>query len=117
MLMINSDESIPAYQAITEAVHELNTPIILQIAHAGRQTRSKITGFRPVAPSAIRDRYFNEEIPRALNDEEIEGVIKAFVQAAIRAKSAGFDCVQIHAAHGYLLAEFLSPYMNLSFFG
>lgn len=112
MLMINSDENIPAYRAMTDAVYASGTPIILQIAHAGRQTRSKITGFQPVAPSAIRDRYFNEETPRALNDEEIEEVITAFVRAAIRAKSAGFDGVQIHAAHGYLLAEFLSPYMN-----
>ncbi|PKN71350.1 MAG: NADH:flavin oxidoreductase, partial [Deltaproteobacteria bacterium HGW-Deltaproteobacteria-10] len=112
MLMINSKESIPAYSALVQAVHNLDTPIILQLGHAGRQTRSKITGFQPVAPSAIRDRFFNEEIPRELSEKEIEGVITAFVEAAVRAKAAGFDGIQLHAAHGYLLAEFLSPYMN-----
>jgi len=60
MTMIDNDNSIPKYKEITDAVHEYGTPIIMQIAHCGRQTRSKITGFTPVAPSAIRNAFYNE---------------------------------------------------------
>ena len=112
MLMIDSNELIPSYQALTQAVHAEGVPILLQIAHCGRQTRSTNTGYTPVAPSAIRDGYYNEEIPHELTANEIEVIIDNFVEAAERAKKAGFDGVQLHAAHGYLLSEFLSPYMN-----
>jgi 2,4-dienoyl-CoA reductase-like NADH-dependent reductase (Old Yellow Enzyme family) len=112
MLMADRDELIPAYRTLVQAVHAAGTPIFLQLGHAGRQTRSKITEFQPVAPSAIRDQFFNEEIPKELTEAEIEAVITAFVQAARRAQEAGFDGVQIHAAHGYLLSEFLSAYSN-----
>lgn len=112
MLMIDSDHCIDAYKDVVDAVHEYNTPIILQIAHCGRQTRSKITGETPVAPSAIRDKFYSEEVPKALTEAEIEKMINNFVNAIERAKKAGFDGVQLHVAHGYLLAEFLSPYMN-----
>ena len=112
MLMIDSDEYIPYYKGITEAVHEYNTSIILQISHSGRQTRSKIIGQKPVAPSAIKDQYFNEETPKELTEAEIFEIIDNFVSAIVRAKKAGFDGVQLHTAHGYLLAEFLSNNSN-----
>jgi 2,4-dienoyl-CoA reductase-like NADH-dependent reductase (Old Yellow Enzyme family) len=112
MLMIDTDQHIAAYQALVDAVHARQTPIILQIAHCGRQTRSKVTGLPTVAPSAIRDRIYSEDLPHALTETEIEQIIQNFVNAIRRAKQAGFDGVQLHAAHGYLLAEFLSPYMN-----
>jgi len=112
MTMIDSDDKIPAYREITNAVHEYDTPIIMQIVHCGRQTRSKVTGLPTVAPSAIRDWYFIEDKPKELSDEEINEIIENFVAAIIRAKQAGFDGVQVHLAHGYLLAEFLSSYMN-----
>jgi 2,4-dienoyl-CoA reductase-like NADH-dependent reductase (Old Yellow Enzyme family) len=112
MLMIDRDELIPAYRTLTDAVHAAGTPLFLQLAHAGRQTRSQVTGLQPVAPSAIRDHMFNEEVPRALKETEIEEIISAFVAGAVRAQAAGFDGVQLHGAHGYLLSEFLSPYMN-----
>jgi 2,4-dienoyl-CoA reductase-like NADH-dependent reductase (Old Yellow Enzyme family) len=112
MLMIDSDESIPSYQELTRAVHAEGVPILLQIAHCGRQTRSVNIGYTPVAPSALRDKYYNEEIPHELTGPEIEIIIDNFVKAIERAKEAGFDGVELHAAHGYLLSEFLSPYMN-----
>jgi 2,4-dienoyl-CoA reductase-like NADH-dependent reductase (Old Yellow Enzyme family) len=112
MLMIDRDECIPAYRELVNAVHAEGTPIILQIAHCGRQTRSKVTGFRPEAPSAIRDKTYNEDMPMELSGEKIDFIIDAFVKAALRARDAGFDGVQLHAAHGYLLSEFLSPAMN-----
>lgn len=112
MLMIDKDELIPAYKEITVAVKEYQTPIIMQIAHCGRQTNSKITGYPTVAPSAIRDKYFNQEVPKELNNDEIEEIINNFVESIRRAKQAGFDAVQLHCAHGYLLAQFLSSYTN-----
>jgi 2,4-dienoyl-CoA reductase-like NADH-dependent reductase (Old Yellow Enzyme family) len=112
MQMIDKDDCIAPYRLLVNAIHEYSTPIIMQIAHCGRQTRSKSTGETPVAPSALKDKMFSEERPHALSDTEIEGVIDQFVQAIGRAQKAGFDGVQLHAAHGYLLAEFLSPYMN-----
>lgn len=111
-LMINSDLQIRFYQELTSRVHELDTPIFLQISHSGRQTRSKIIGFTTVAPSPIRDKMYSEDIPHALSETEINEIIDNFVLAIERAKKAGFDGVQLHAAHGYLLSSFLSPHMN-----
>ncbi len=112
MLMIDNDEAAASYEDIVQAVHANDTPIVLQIAHSGRQTRSKMIGERPVAPSAIRDKFYNEDLPKELTSEEIEALIVNFVNAIERARRAGFDGVQLHAAHGYLLSQFLSPYMN-----
>lgn len=112
MTMMDDDDKIPAYREITRAVHELDTPIIMQIAHCGRQTRSQITGLPTVAPSAIRDTLFTEDMPIELSEDGIIGIINNFVAAIVRAKKAGFDGVQLHAAHGYLLAQFLSSNTN-----
>ena len=112
MLMIDDDELIPAYRQLTGKVHEHGTPIILQIAHCGRQTRSAATGLPTVAPSAVKDKIFNEETPHALGEKDIETIINNFVAAAERAKKADFDGVQLHTAHGYLLSQFLSDYTN-----
>ena len=112
MLMIHRDDFIPHYREMVDKLHKLETPIILQVAHCGRQTRSVITGLKPVAPSAIRDKIYNEEIPRAMQGDEIERLIHDFVDAICRAKEANFDGVQLHLAHGYMLSQFLSPYTN-----
>lgn len=113
MLMIDNDEAIPHYKEIVDAVHEHDSAIIMQIAHCGRQTTSKVTGMPTVAPSAIRDKFYNKEVPHELIEEEIYSIIDNFVKAISRAKAAGFDAVQLHCAHGFLLSEFLSPYMNI----
>jgi 2,4-dienoyl-CoA reductase-like NADH-dependent reductase (Old Yellow Enzyme family) len=112
MTMIDSDESIPAFKEITDAVHEYETPIIMQVAHCGRQTRSKSTGYPPVAPSAIRNTFFSEETPKELSEDEINELINDFASAIVRTKKAGFDGVQLHLAHGYLLSDFLSSHSN-----
>ncbi|NTV05668.1 MAG: NADH:flavin oxidoreductase [Chlorobiaceae bacterium] len=112
MLMMHNDTLIPAYRQLTDSVHRHGTPIILQLAHCGRQTRSAITGMKTVAPSALKDLIFNEERPQELDEQGIEAIIRSFVSAAGRARKAGFDGVQIHMSHGYLLAEFLSGYTN-----
>jgi len=112
MLMIDTDDKIDEFKKLTKEVKKYGSAIILQIAHCGRQTDSNTTGFIKVAPSAIRDKYYKESVPKELEDEEIEEIINNFVNAIVRAKSSGFDGVQLHCAHGYLLSSFLSPYMN-----
>lgn len=98
-------------RALTQAAG--GVPLLAQLSHPGRQTNRLVHG-RPVAPSAA-DRVallgaFAR--PRALTGPEIEEIVGRFVQAAVRCRDAGFDGVQIHAAHGYLLAQFLSPAVN-----
>lgn len=112
MLRIDNDSYIDDYKKLTETVHRLNTPIVMQIAHCGRQTRSKITGSDTYGPSPIRHKLFREDKPRELSEEEINELIENFVSAIERAKEAGFDGVQLHLAHGYLLSDFLSSYSN-----
>ncbi len=111
-LWFDDDEDIADYQNLTAAVHEHNTSIIMQVFHAGRQTRSLVTGAPTIAPSAIRDGFYVEDMPKELTEIGIETVIENFVSAIERARKAQFDGVQLMAGHGYLLSEFLSPSMN-----
>ncbi|OGD23878.1 MAG: hypothetical protein A2Y70_05860 [Candidatus Aminicenantes bacterium RBG_13_64_14] len=96
---------------IPAAVHCFPSRVFLQIAHAGRQTKEKLCACVPVSPSAIYDPT-SKVMPRELSADEIRVLIADFVSAAVRAKRAGFDGVQLHAAHGYLLSSFLSPHTN-----
>ncbi|NTU58638.1 MAG: NADH:flavin oxidoreductase [Chlorobiaceae bacterium] len=112
MLMMHDDALVPAYRRLVEAVHREGSPLIMQLAHCGSQTRSAVTGMRTVAPSPIRDRYYSEEVPQELTEAGIREIIDAFVDAAERAQAAGFDGVQLHLAHGYLLSQFLSGHSN-----
>ena len=110
MLGIYDDRLVPGLRRLTQAIHQQGSKIIIQIAHAGRRTHSDVTGCLPVAPSPIP--RLNGETPRELSLPEIEEMIHAFLQAARRAKEAGFDGVMIHMAHGYLIHQFLSPLSN-----
>ncbi len=110
--LFHQDDYIPDYRRVTDQVHAHNTPIIAQIAHGGRQTRRAVTGEATVAPSPITDPYYNEETPRELTELEIREIIQNFISTIERAQKAGFDGVQLHAAHGYLLSGFLSPATN-----
>lgn len=107
MAMINKTENIETFKKLTNRMHELNTPIIAQLNHCGGQSKEESTHMQVVAPSKISD-YKAREMTKA----EILEVIEAFVQGIKNAKEAGFDGVQIHVAHGYLLSEFVSPRMN-----
>ncbi len=108
---IYDDKFIPAYKKLTKRVHNYKTKITLQIAHGGRQTKPEICGCTPIAPSAVTDSS-SGITPKEMSESDIRNIIKCFGQAARRAKEAGFDGVQLHAAHGYLLSEFISPYTN-----
>lgn len=110
-LGIHKDDLIPGLRELTRLVHEGKSKISLQIFHAGRQTSATMTGVQPIAPSPLADPSTGE-VPRELSVSEIHEVQDAFVQAARRAKEAGFDAVEVHGAHGYLIGEFLSPFSN-----
>ncbi|GKW01666.1 NADH oxidase [Pectobacterium carotovorum subsp. carotovorum] len=107
-----NDEQISSHKKLTDTIHQYESKIFAQIYHAGRQSSSRVNGgMQPVAPSAIPCPWL-QEIPRALTISEIQQLVQDFGNCARRVKLAGFDGVEIHAGHGYLIAEFLSPYAN-----
>jgi len=111
MALIDSDEKVPSFRKLVEAIHKEGGRIVIQINHAGRNTSPLITGFPIVAPSPIPCPV-RKEMPQELSYEEIRGIIEAFGAAALRVKEAGADGVEIHMAHGYLIDQFLSPFSN-----
>ena len=112
MTCIHSDIYIQGLRKITSAVHDHDGLIAIQIVHGGRQSFPILLGGSdPLAPSAVYDAS-TKIMPRAMTDTEIWENIEAFADAARRARIAGFDAVQIHGAHGYLVSQFLSPYTN-----
>jgi 2,4-dienoyl-CoA reductase-like NADH-dependent reductase (Old Yellow Enzyme family) len=111
-LGIHDDSLLPPLKELTQRVHKDEGKIAMQIVHAGSQTILKPAKDRPVwGPSAVADKVFRKT-PKAMTQKEIKAVVKAFGKAAVRAKKAGFDAVELHGAHGYLLAQFLSPARN-----
>ncbi|ADX84750.1 oxidoreductase [Saccharolobus islandicus] len=104
-----SDELTPKFMRLTELIHALGSKIFVQLVHVGRKTRKDIIwGNKPIAPSPIP---IMDEV-REMTKEDIERVKNDFIDASIRAKRAGFDGIELHGAHGYLLAQFLSPATN-----
>ena len=106
-----NDAQIPSWKECVSRVHATGGKIGAQIYHAGRERKLDAYESHPVAPSAIKEPAMNY-IPRALTVEEIHDLVKAFGQCARRVKECGFDCVEIHGAHGYLVNQFLSPFSN-----
>lgn len=110
-LGIHNDDLIPGLSALVEAGHRHGALMGIQLFHGGRQASAKICGAQPIAPSAIPDPMVNE-LPREMTKADIADMVDAFAAAARRAKQIGFDFIEIHAAHGYLIAQFLSPFSN-----
>jgi 2,4-dienoyl-CoA reductase-like NADH-dependent reductase (Old Yellow Enzyme family)/thioredoxin reductase len=108
---IDRDELIPGLKELTDAIHRHGGKIATQLYHGGRQANPLATGSQLVAPSAIPCPVV-QSMPRAMSIAEIKTVVKEFADAAERAKKAGFDAVELHGAHGYLLNQFLSPNSN-----
>jgi 2,4-dienoyl-CoA reductase-like NADH-dependent reductase (Old Yellow Enzyme family) len=108
---IFDDRFIPGLKSLPRAVHDFPTRIFAQLAHAGRQTKTKLIGETPIAPSAVYEPTV-KLMPREAAAADITHIIDAFVQSARRAREAGFDGAQLHVAHGYLLSTFISPYTN-----
>ena len=111
MLGIDSDEHIPKYRELVNQVHQNDAKIAMQINHCGRQTVKEMTGTQPIAPSAVFDKSLFV-MPREMTEADIERIIEAFAQAARRVKESGFDALQLHGAHGYLISQFLCPHTN-----
>ena len=106
-----NDDQIPAWTETVRQVHEAGGLMGAQLYHAGRQRSLKAYDTHPVAPSAIKEPT-EPYVPRALTVEEIHDLVKAFGEAAARAKKCSFDCVEIHGAHGYLINQFMSTFSN-----
>ena len=109
----HSDHVIPELKRMTDAVHAAGGRVSLELAHCGRQTNMVVSGFQPVAPSAVPCKLSGGYLPRALSRHEIAKIVDRFVAAALRAKDAGMDAIEIHGASGYLLNAFMSPYTNM----
>ena len=116
-----TDKQAAAWEPVVEAVHEAGSPIFAQLMHAGAQAQGNRHGYDTVAPSTYRPPGEQSELyggsgpfpeARSLDSGELNDVREAFVAAAKRAVDAGFDGIEVHAANGYLLHEFVDPLVN-----
>jgi len=110
-LNISEDRFIPFLKTLTGAVHGDSGKIAVQLSHLGRQVTAAFSGAQPVAPSPIPCPV-TREMPRELREEEIGEIVRSFVSAAVRAREGGFDAVELHGCHGYLIGQFFSPLSN-----
>ena len=110
-LGVYEDRFIPGLKKLTEIAHAAGSKIALQLHHAGRESLYLLQQKRAVAPSPIRSLVFGLT-PREMTLDDIHEIIAAFGTAAVRAREAGFDAVEVHGAHGYLLTQFLSALCN-----
>lgn len=110
-LGIYNDSFIPGLKRIADAIREAGGKSAIQVWHGGRVVRKPVEGYDVVAPSPIKSPYSSNQ-PRELTIDEIYELIEAYGDACLRAKKAGFDSVELHGAHGYLLAEFMSKTCN-----
>ncbi len=108
---VDNGEVIDDLRKVVSVVHEHGAKIVAQLNHAGRQADPKLIDAKPVGPSPVRDKMSLVK-PRQMTEKEIVKTIDDFGEGARRVKEAGFDGVQIHGAHGYLINQFLSAYTN-----
>ncbi|KKK50021.1 hypothetical protein LCGC14_3129190, partial [marine sediment metagenome] len=109
---LHTDDFAPDMKRMVDAVHAMSGKLCVQLVHAGGQTSQKVAGRQPLAPSAVEAAQYQGVEPEAMSKQDIAGVVAAFGQAAARAKDYGFDAVELHGAHGYLINQFLSPITN-----
>ena len=110
-LLVDHDRCIPGLAELADAVHEHGGRVVAQIVHCGGQANREATGVDPLAPSAVASPGY-PEVPRELSPDDINTLVASFALAARRLKDAGYDGVQLHGAHGYLMSQFLSPARN-----
>lgn len=106
------DSLIDSLKKLSGTIHKNGSKVVMQINHSGSAAKKEITGMDAVAPSAVVNPRLKGMVPRELTKAEIKAIIEEFKAAAYRVKTAGFDGVEIHSAHGYLLNQFLSPLTN-----
>ncbi len=113
---IYDDRFIPGLTRLVDAIHRGGAKASIQLGHGGGHTRLDICGETPIAPSAIAhpvyETTFETIVPEEMSKARIEQTVVAHVAAARRARQAGFDCVEVHAAHGYLISQFHAPFEN-----
>ena len=114
-LSVSRDSDISGLQRIAEVIHKHGVPVIAQINHAGGAAKRGVTHLEPLSPSGVHSPGLGDPDldPAILTPEEMDRIAEDFAAAAARVKEAGFDGVEIHAAHAYLLCQFLSPITNL----
>lgn len=111
-LSVADDSVIENLKKLADVIHRNGSKTVVQINHAGSAAQREITGKIPVGPSAVANLRKGNDIPHELTKKEIADIVAAFQNAADRVKKAGFDGVEIHSAHGYLLNQFFSPLSN-----
>ncbi|MCM3847009.1 hypothetical protein ND486_12490 [Pseudonocardia sp. DR1-2] len=115
-LGIYDDEFLPGLRRLVDTLHEAGARASIQLGHGGSRARSVVSGTTPVAPSAVPTPVFEIEaelaVPEAMSAARMRETVDAYVAAAARAQRAGFDMVELHGAHGYLISQFLSPLEN-----
>jgi len=111
MIGLSEDRFIPGLARLAEAAHRHGALIAAQLFHGGRYVRSAMIGRQPIAPSPVAS-SITREVPREMTPDDIQDTIANFAQAAVRAKKAGFDAVEVLAGTGYLISEFFSPLTN-----
>ena len=115
-LGISDDKFVPGLRKLVDAIHDAGSKAGIQLGHGGGHTRVDVSGEAPIAPSAIphvvQEGHTETIIPEEMSIERIAQTVRAFADAAVRAQQAGFDMVEIHAAHGYLISQFLTPLEN-----
>jgi dimethylglycine catabolism A len=113
---IYDDRFLPGLTRLVDEIHRGGAKASIQLGHGGGHTRADICGETPIAPSAIPhpvyETTFETIVPEAMTKARIAETIAAHIAAAVRAQKAGFDCVEIHAAHGYLISQFHAPFEN-----
>lgn len=113
MMSLEDDSKIKGLQRLTKTVHEYEAKILVQLNHCGRFAPGGLIGMNPLAVFLEpKDELIGQYPPKQATDSEIKELINTYGQAGLRARDAGFDGVQIHAAHGYLISQFLSGNMN-----
>ncbi|GAK83676.1 putative NADH-dependent flavin oxidoreductase [Vibrio ponticus] len=111
MMGMYNDSFIPEYQKLTELVHQYDSKIVMQLAYGGTKTTFNVGERVIFAPSEVPERGTKTQ-GKAMTKAEIDYIVEAFALASKRAQDSGFDGVEIHAAHTYLINQFLSPYYN-----
>lgn len=114
-MSIARDSDVDGLKRLVDIIHQNDTRAMAQISHAGSAASIKVTGTKPLSASAVINRGMvgkSGEMPEEMTKDQIKQTVEAFAAAAARAKEAGYDGVEIHSAHGYLLNQFYSPLTN-----
>ncbi|WP_248760391.1 FAD-dependent oxidoreductase [Pseudarthrobacter sp. SSS035] len=111
-LGLHSDAMIPGLRKLTDALHAEGALAAVELNHGGRTAQTAVSGFKNLAPSPVPCAVAGGEVPRELTIDECHELVEAYAQAARRAVDAGFDVINVHGAHGYLIHQFMSPISN-----